>query len=108
MADGKRNIDVGFIKSGEDMHLAIYDMPDDVRIRFSFWDYDAEKLIPLTPPGTGQDEIETFFKSMHDRMQRWNADGGMESLRRERIQAERIRELEAQIAAGGGRATAND
>lgn len=101
MTTGKRNIDVGFIRSGEDMHLAIFNMPEDVRIRFTFWDYDAERLYPLTPPGTTQEEVDAFFRTMHDRMQQWNSEGGMDRLRREREQAERIRRLEDQVRSAG-------
>ncbi len=93
----QKKMDVGFIRSGEDMHLTIFGMPDDVQVRFTFWDYDAERLYPLTPQGTTEQEIREFFQIMHERMQRWDADGGMATLRQNRLQAERIRQLEDQL-----------
>lgn len=129
MADGKRNIDIGFVVIRKDpetgrpytttlpdgsvietplIALNAYNLPDDVKLRFAFWDFDNSQLpTRYSAPVTGE-EHETFFAAMHSRMQEWLRDGGPARLAEIKEKDDQIAMLQAQVRRNGQNAGAND
>ena len=121
MAEGRRNIDIGFVVIHNDpsgrpyvrtlengdvvadplIALNAYDLPADVSLRFAFWDYDAQQLPTRFSHQVSEEEGASFFKRMHDRMQAWNAEGGSAALRQLREKDEEIARLRARIPSTG-------
>ncbi len=97
----KKIIDIGFIKSGDELALTKWGVPEDVEVRFSFWDYDKETLTPILERDSSSNPQE-FFKLMHDRMQEWNANGGFQLAKEMQEKDQRIKNLEEQIRNQGG------
>lgn len=83
-----------------------YGVPDDVEIRFSLWDLDAEALMPLLSGNPSQDEFDTFFRTQHDRMQELVRTGQVDSMIRAHEDRRRIADLESQV--GAHRTPSND
>lgn len=129
MADGIRNIDVGFIVIRKDpetgrpftttlpdgtvvesplIALNAYNLPADSKLRFAFWDFDNSQLPTRYSGQVSDEEHQTFFQVMHDRMQAWAGEGGPTRLATERAKDEEIARLRAQVAKQGNLPPAND
>jgi hypothetical protein len=74
-----------------------FGVPDDVEIRFSLWDLDAQVLMPLMSGTPSQDDFDTFFRTQHERMQELVRNGQVDSMIRSHEDRRRIAELESQV-----------
>lgn len=83
-----------------------FGVPDDVEIRFSLWDLDAQVLMPLMSGSPSQEDFDTFFRIQHDRMQELVRTGQVDSMIRGHEDRRRIADLESQV--GGQRIAGND
>jgi hypothetical protein len=91
--DGRRLIDLAFIRSGDTVELIVSNMPDNVMIRHAYWDYDAQKISAMSNPPMSEEEHASFIAASIERVQGWDSNGGMSALK----DRERIQELERQL-----------
>lgn len=117
MAD--RNLDVGFIVIRNDpetgkpyttvlpdgkviesplIALNAYNLPEGTKLRFSFWDFDNSQLPTRYSAPVTDEEHQTFFQAMHDRMQAWAREGGPSQLADQRAKDDEIARLRAELA----------
>lgn len=129
MANKTREIDVGFIvirnnpETGRPyttllpdgrvietplIALNAYNLPDDVKLRFAFWDFDNSQLpTRYSAPVTGE-EHDAFFGAMHARMQEWLREGGPARLAEMKQKDDQIAMLQARARTNGQLPGAND